>query len=240
MSDLRLEAVHAGYGPIPVLVDVDLRVSQGETVGLLGRNGVGKTTLLRTAVGMTRVTGGRVLLGPRALHGHGTHAAGSAGIHFVPEDRGIFTALSVADNLRLAELAGPSDRPTSARRVRLRDALMERFPILAERLGQRAGVLSGGERQILAVSRALVAEPRFLLLDEFSEGVQPSLVKLLGEALREVGSAETGIVLVDQDASVALKLSDRIYVMEKGQIVDEGPAIEFREDEQRLHARLVV
>ena len=240
MSELCLEGVHAGYGPIPVLVDVDFRVAHGETVGLLGRNGVGKTTLLRTLVGMTRVTDGRVLLGPRALTGRGTHVAGSAGIHFVPEDRGIFTALSVADNLRLAELAGRPDRPANARRVRLRETLIERFPILAERLGQRAGVLSGGERQILAVSRALVAEPRFLLLDEFSEGVQPSLVHRLGEALRELGSQETGIVLVDQDASVALRLSDRIYVMEKGRIVDHGPAVEFREDKQRLHARLVV
>jgi ABC-type branched-subunit amino acid transport system ATPase component len=240
VTELRLDAVHSGYGPIPVLADVDFAVSEGETVGVLGRNGVGKTTLLRTLVGMTQVTRGRVLLGTQSIVGRRTHVAGSAGIHFVPEDRGIFTALSVADNLRLAVLAGHPDRSTSARRERLRDALLERFPILGERLRQRAAVLSGGERQILAVSRALVAEPRFLLLDEFSEGVQPSLVRRLGEALRELPSAPAGVVLVDQSASVALRMSDRIYVMEKGRIVDEGPAIEFREDEQRLQARLVV
>lgn len=229
MSHLALRAVSAGYGAIPVLFDVDLHVEPGETVALLGRNGVGKTTLLRTIMSMTSLRRGQILLDGQDITGQPTHAISRLGVQFIPEDRGIFGALSVSQNLQLGHMASDIRADSGLRR-----ALLDEFPILRERLEAPAEVLSGGERQILAVVRALLARPRLLLLDEFSEGLQPSMVHRLYQAIQQCGPPGMSIILVEQSSRFALSVSDRLYLMRKGSIVDEGPSAVFRENEGRL------
>jgi ABC-type branched-subunit amino acid transport system ATPase component len=241
VSELRLAGVRAGYGTVPVLAGVDLAVGRGRTVALLGRNGAGKTTLLRTILGMTSISGGSVMLGDEELTGTAAHGMAGRGVQWVPEDRGVFATLTVEENLQLGMLAGAGRGDGAAAR---RDAVLDALPVIRERLSQSAGVLSGGERQQLAIARAVLACPAFLLLDEFSEGVQPSMVRHLMGLIRSPelfpGAPEIGVLLIDQDARFALEISDHIHVMEKGRIVDHGAAEEFRHDEARLTDRLAV
>ncbi|MDF3043732.1 MAG: transporter ATP-binding protein, partial [Thermomicrobiales bacterium] len=157
MALLEVEQLHAGYGRIPALFGVELSVAAGEIVALLGRNGVGKTTTLRSIVGLTTRVSGRVALDGRSIERLPTHAIARLGIAYVPEDRGVFPGLSVRDNLRLGHLAGRGV-------VEVHDRISDRFPVLTERLEQDANALSGGERQMLALGRALLARPRLLLL----------------------------------------------------------------------------
>jgi branched-chain amino acid transport system ATP-binding protein len=151
----------------------------------------------------------------------------------VPEDRGVFPGLSVGDNLRLGRLAGRSGPGDEERAV-------ARFPVLGERRDQDASALSGGERQMLALGRALLARPRLLLLDEFSEGLQPNIVQELAVGLIEIAATGVGILLVEQNAHLALRVSARCYVMEKGVVVDQGPSAQFLADDDRLRKHLVV
>ena len=233
MALLAVSGLHAGYGRTPALFGVDLHVAAGEIVALLGRNGVGKTTTLRSIVGQTTRTAGRIALAGTAIERLPAHAVARMGVAYVPEDRGVFPGLTVGDNLRLGRLAGRG-RPDAAM-----DAVA-RFPILGERLGQDASALSGGERQMLAIGRALLAGPRLLLLDEFSEGLQPNVVQELAGALVEIAATGVGVLLVEQNAHLALRVSARCYVMEKGLIVDEGPSPAFLSDDERLRKHLVV
>jgi branched-chain amino acid transport system ATP-binding protein len=233
MTLLALEEVHAGYGRTPALFGVSLHVERGEIVALLGRNGVGKTTTLRTIVGLTSRTGGRIALEGTPIERRSTHAIARMGVAFVPEDRGVLPGLSVGDNLRLGRLAGVGRGDDEAMAV-------ARFPVLGERLGQDANALSGGERQMLAIGRALLARPRLLLLDEFSEGLQPNIVQELASALREIAGSGVGILLVEQNAQLALRVSARCYVLEKGEVVDEGASAAFLANEERLRKHLVV
>ena len=232
MTLLAVDRLHAGYGRTPALFGVDLRVEAGEIVALLGRNGVGKTTTLRSIVGQTTRTAGSVKVDGAAIERLPTHAIARMGVAYVPEDRGVFPGLTVAENLRLGRLAGgvASDE---------RHAIA-RFPVLGERLDQDAGALSGGERQMLALGRALLARPRLLLIDEFSEGLQPNLVQELAGGLGEITASGVGVLLVEQNAHLALRVSARCYVMEKGVVVDEGVSSEFLTDEARLREHLVV
>jgi branched-chain amino acid transport system ATP-binding protein len=233
MALLDVSGLHAGYGRTPALFGVDLHVAAGEIVALLGRNGVGKTTTLRSIVGLTTRTAGTVTLDGTPIQRLPTHAIARLGVSFVPEDRGVFPTLTVGDSLRLGLLAAsgpPGDEP----------AALARFPILGERLDQQATALSGGERQMLAITRALLTRPRLLLLDEFSEGLQPNVVQDLAAALREIAASGVGILLVEQNAQLALRVSARCYVMEKGAIVDEGASQMFLTDEDRLRKHLVV
>jgi branched-chain amino acid transport system ATP-binding protein len=230
---LEVSRLHAGYGHTPALFGVDLSVEAGQIVALLGRNGVGKTTTLRSIVGLTTRTGGSVSLAGTQLERLPTHAIARLGVAFVPEDRGVFPSLTVAENLRLGRLA------RSERGNGTADAIA-RFPVLAERLDQDAGALSGGERQMLALARALIARPRLLLLDEFSEGLQPNVVQELSAALREIVASGVGIVLVEQNANLALRVSDRCSIMEKGTIVDEGASAALLADDDRLRRHLVI
>jgi branched-chain amino acid transport system ATP-binding protein len=232
MSLLEVSQLQAGYGRTPSLFGVDLRVEAGEIVALLGRNGVGKTTTLRSIMGLTTRTGGSVSLAGTPVERLPTHAIARLGVAYVPEDRGVFPTLTVADNLRLGRLAGRG-RDYEERAV-------ARFPVLAERREQDASALSGGERQMLALGRALLARPRLLLLDEFSEGLQPNVVQALTADLREIAASGVGILLVEQNAQLALRLSARCYVMEKGVIVDEGDSAVFLADDDRLRKHLVV
>ncbi len=233
MALLEVEQLHAGYGRIPALFGVELSVAAGEIVALLGRNGVGKTTTLRSIVGLTTRVSGRVALDGRSIERLPTHAIARLGIAYVPEDRGVFPGLSVRDNLRLGHLAG---RGAAEDHDRIRD----RFPVLMERLEQDANALSGGERQMLALGRALLARPRLLLLDEFSEGLQPNLVQELAAELGEIATSGVGILLVEQNAHLALRISTRCYVMEKGRVVDAGASSIFLADDRRLREHLVI
>ena len=241
MALLEVNELRAGYGRTPALFGVDLHVDAGEIVALLGRNGVGKTTTLRSIVGLTTRTGGRVSLAGTAVEGLPTHAIARLGVAYVPEDRGVFPSLTVAENLRLGRLAGEAESGRrEARGVSKGAGIIDRFPILGERLSQDASALSGGERQMLAIGRALLTRPRLLLLDEFSEGLQPSVVQELATGLSEIAATGVGILLVEQNAPLALRVSARCYVMEKGMVVDEGTSAHFLADDDRLRKNLVV
>ena len=233
MTLLEVEQLHAGYGRTPALFGVELSVAAGEIVALLGRNGVGKTTTLRSIMGLTTRSSGRVAFDGRSIERLPTHVIARLGVAYVPEDRGVFPGLSVGDNLRLGRLAGRGIATDQGQ-------VMARFPVLAERLDQDANALSGGERQMLALGRALLAGPRLLLLDEFSEGLQPNLVKELAAGLEEIAASGVGILLVEQNALLALRISARCYVMEKGRVVDEGASSAFLVDEPRLREHLVI
>ena len=210
---LAIEGLHAAYGTAPVLFGVDLRVEAGRIVALMGRNGMGKTALLRTIMGRLTVTGGRVALANRDITGWPSHRIARAGIGYVPQGREIFADLTVEENLLLGALGHPGLPAAIPAR------LVELFPVIDERRRQRAGTLSGGEQQQLAIARALMGRPRLLLLDEPSEGVQPGIVTLIAEALKAV-SAEDGVavLLIEQNLELALAVARSALFMEHGAI----------------------
>lgn len=233
MSLLELSGVDAGYGRTPVLRGINLRVNEGEVVAILGRNGVGKTTLLKTAMRITQIYRGTVTFAGRDVTRSRTHTVARAGLQFVPEDRGIFPQFTVEENLRLGALVRNGQRPEY-------DEVLKHFPALQGRMKQVAGSLSGGERQMLALARALITGSRMLLLDEFSEGLQPTLVQRLASVLQEIVASGVAIALVEQNVRLALELSHRTVILEKGEVVDSGPSADFGADEERLKKHLVV
>jgi urea ABC transporter ATP-binding protein UrtE len=223
---LRLEHVVAGYGRTTVLHDLSLEVGDGEIVAVLGRNGVGKSTLLKATIGTVPVASGSVVLGGEHIERLPPHARVRRGLAFVPQGREVFPALSVLDNLRVAGYG--SGRPGWSDRL---DQLLEEFPLLAEKSNARAGSLSGGQQQILAVARALMTSPRVLLLDEPSEGIQPSIVDQIGDTIKAINQ-ERGIsvVLVEQNLDFAAQLAGRAYLIEKGRVVRELAPADVLED----------
>ncbi len=220
---LDIKRIDAAYGAAPVLRAIDLAVRVGELVVVLGANGAGKSTLLRVLAGLHRPLAGSVRLGGREVTDLPAHARPRAGLVLVPEGRQVFPELSVLDNIRL----GAYGRGTPVGAAEL-ESLLTRFPALRPRLRARAGLLSGGEQQMLALARGLAARPRVLLLDEPSLGLAPTLVASLFEVLTELRDAGTTILLVDQMATLALAVGDRGYVIESGRIVHEGPAAALR------------
>jgi urea transport system ATP-binding protein len=217
---LAVDDVSAAYGLSPVLSAIGLRVDAGESVALLGRNGVGKTTLLRTIIGLHAASAGRISFDDRALNDWPAYRRARLGIGYVPQGRGIFPHLTVEENLALGSSA-LGDRGTSAPRSFAR--VYELFPTLGRLRARKGGVLSGGEQQQLALGRALVAEPRLLLLDEPCEGIQPSIVHEIEAVLmtvrRELG---IGLLLVEQHLDFAWSIAERYYVMQRGTIVAAG------------------
>ena len=212
---LQIEGLRAGFGPIEVLHGVDLVVPEGSVVGLLGANGVGKTTMLRTVAGHMHPSGGRITYAGDRIDGKRPWDIARLGVTLIPEGRGIFPSLSVADTLALmAETAGAPRE--------LRDEVLDLFPKLAERASQPAGTLSGGEQQMLAMSRAFLARPRLLLVDELSTGLAPVIVEQLYERLAELRDAGVTILLVEQYLAYVLELADLCYVMAKGEITFVG------------------
>ncbi len=217
MSLLSIAGLHAAYGPIQALAGVDLTVEQGEIVALIGANGAGKSTLLMTICGNPRAAAGHITFDGRDITGLPTHEIAHLGIAQVPEGRRIFPRMTVLENLMLgatARDAAPGDDDYAA--------VFELFPILAERRGQRAGTLSGGEQQMLAIGRALMSRPRLLLLDEPSLGLAPLIVRRIFATIGEINGRGTTVLLVEQNAYHALRLANRAYVMTTGRIVMTG------------------
>ncbi|MBU59117.1 MAG: ABC transporter [Alcanivorax sp.] len=229
---LGVNRLVAGYGAEPVLHEVSLKVRQGEMVALLGANGAGKSTLMRALAGLHPVQAGGVHLDGRALEKMPAEAIVRQGLVLVPEGRQVFPELSVQDNIRLGAFLCPGDRETRL------EEMFERFPRLRERRHQRAGLLSGGEQQMLAVARGLMSRPRVLLLDEPSLGLAPKIIDELFTALDRLRREDMTIVLVDQMAALALSLADRAYVIEGGRVMAEGTAKEIADSPELADAYL--
>ena len=221
---LELDGVTAGYGRVEVIHDVRLAVPSGSIVALLGANGAGKTTTLRTIAGLVECNRGSVRFDGARIDGKAPHEVAERGLVLIPEGRGIFPNLDVRDNLRVNADAG-GDRATSGERL---EQVLEHFPRLAERLDQRAGTLSGGEQQMLALSRAFLAQPKLLMVDEISMGLAPAIVKRLFSDLRMFKEQGVALLIVEQYVTFALEMADICYVMSHGSIDFVGEPEELR------------
>jgi branched-chain amino acid transport system ATP-binding protein len=226
---LEVRELRAGYGPVEILRGVDLDVEKGEVVALLGANGAGKTTLNRTLSGLLRPRAGSIRFAGEPIGGLAAEAVLARGLVHVPEGRRIFTNLTVRENL----LLGAYRRGRARRRANL-ERVLGLFPRLAERLGQPAGTLSGGEQQMLAIGRGLMAEPSLLVLDEPSLGLAPMIVRQVLELAADLARQGLAILLVEQNVVQALAVARRAYVLEQGRIVAAGPASALLADD-RLH-----
>jgi len=234
---LTLADVHTYYGKSHILHGVSLEVREGEVVGLLGRNGVGKSTTLKTIAGLVRPAQGSVALHGREIGGLPAHRLAHLGVAYVPEERRIFRFLTVMENLRTG-----LDRPgmTDARRKELLDKAYRYFPVLAERRSQAGGTLSGGEQQMLAIARAMMLEPKIILLDEPTEGLMPRMVGQIREIVDVLHAEGVAILLVEQNVPLTLEASSRCYIMEKGVIRHHAPSVELRRDHAVIHTYLGV
>jgi branched-chain amino acid transport system ATP-binding protein len=210
-----VEDLHTYYGKSHILHGVSLKVARGEVVGLLGRNGVGKSTTLKTIMGLVRPSRGKVVLEGRSVTGLPAHKLARLGIGYVPEDRRIFRLLTVMENLRTG-----FDRHgvTEARKHALLDKVFAFFPVLAERRHQPGGTLSGGEQQMLAIARAMMLEPKIILLDEPTEGLMPRMVSQIRRIIDSLHRDGVAILLVEQNVPLTLEASERVYIMEKGSV----------------------
>lgn len=215
---LEVRGLHAGYGAIPVLHDVSLAIAQGESVGILGHNGMGKSTLLRTLVGALRATAGTVHFNGTDITRYAPHARARLGMAYVPQGREIFPTLSAMDNLRMGLVK------TGERTMDTIDTLLEDFPRLKPLLERPGGSLSGGEQQLLALTRALAGKPTLLLLDEPTEGIQPSIIEEIAETLATLRDRmKLTIVLVEQNLEFIAAVSQRVLVIKRGHIGEEIP-----------------
>jgi branched-chain amino acid transport system ATP-binding protein len=234
---LKIRGVHAYYGLSHVIQGIDLEAHPGEVVGIFGRNGVGKTTLLKTIVGWVKPASGDITLDGERLDGREPDAICHAGVGFVPEDRRIFPGLTVQENLELGLL---QVKRRSARESRAAiEQVYERFPRLSERRRQLGTTLSGGEQQMLAIARVMVGRPKLVLVDEPSEGLAPMIVAEIFAVIRALRERGAIVVLVEQNVHEALSLADRFYAVERGQIVLEGAA-DSVSDRERLMATISV
>jgi branched-chain amino acid transport system ATP-binding protein len=215
---LKVSGLHASYGLIPVLYDISLTIARGESVGILGHNGMGKTTLLRTLIGALRANAGTVHLNDLDITRYAPHARAKLGMAYVPQGREIFPTLTAMDNLRMGLVK------TGATSMQPIEALLENFPRLKPLLGRLGGSLSGGEQQLLALARALAGQPTLLLLDEPTEGIQPSIIEEIAETLASLRDRmQLTIVLVEQNLEFIATVSQRVLVIKRGQVGDEIP-----------------
>jgi branched-chain amino acid transport system ATP-binding protein len=232
MSLLSVEAINSYYGDSHILFDVSLRVEQNEVVALLGRNGAGKSTTLKSLMGVVRPRSGRVVLDGVALEHSPPHAIARHGMQLVPEDRRIFGSLNVEENLVLAGLTARPRWPL--------DRIYGLFPRLKERRRSRGTDLSGGEQQMLAIARALIRDPKIVLLDEPFEGLAPIVVRDLLAICRQLADAGLTIVVVEQNVTAAMALADRVYIINNGHMVEEMTAESVRAAPALLHRHLGV
>ncbi|HET9688155.1 MAG TPA: ABC transporter ATP-binding protein [Pseudolabrys sp.] len=234
---IAVEDLHTYYGKSHILHGVTLHVGPGEVVGLLGRNGVGKSTTLKTIMGIVRPTEGSVRLGGQSITGLASHKLARLGIGYVPEDRRIFRLLTVMENLRTG-----LDRQgvTDAKKQELLDKVFTYFPVLAERRNQAGGTLSGGEQQMLAIARAMMLEPKIILLDEPTEGLMPRMVSQIRNIVDVLHRDNVAILLVEQNVPLTLEASDRVYIMEKGAVRHQAAARDLKVDDAIIHQYLGV
>lgn len=226
--------LRSGYGILPILHDVSFTIEAGETLALIGRNGVGKTTLLRSLMGLLQPSAGEILLKGETLVGQAPHRLARAGIGYVPQGRGIFPKLTVEENLH-SGLRARRDRTRT-----IPEDVLDLFPILRERFRQPGGTLSGGQQQMLALARALCGEPRLLFLDEPSEGIQPSIVQQIGELLKLFNrDMSIAVLLVEQNLELVSRAASRCLVMQKGRIAG-GLSPEDLKSEARVFAALAL
>ncbi len=234
---IKLEDIHTYYGKSHVLHGVSLEVGKGEVVGLLGRNGVGKSTTLKTMMGLVRPSRGKTQFEGRTVTDLPAHRLARLGIGYVPEDRRIFRLLTVMENLR----TGLDRREvTEARKKQLLEKVYAYFPVLAERRNQAGGTLSGGEQQMLAIARAMMLEPKIILLDEPTEGLMPRMVSQIRQIIDVLHREGVAILLVEQNVPLTLEASQRIYIMEKGTVRHHAPASQLRVNDAVIHQYLGV
>ena len=231
---LEIENIDVHYGGIHALQGVSLKVNAGEVVTLIGANGAGKTTTLRAISGLVKPTRGSVKFAGNDITGAPAHTIVAQGLIHAPEGRGIFSNMTVAENLEI----GAFLRKDPAGVAKDKEHALSLFPRLKERLAQNAGTLSGGEQQMLAIARALLSRPKLLLLDEPSLGLAPQIVALIFKIVRTIAADGTTILLVEQNAHMALGVASRAYVLEVGKIALEGPAKELAKDDQIRKAYL--
>lgn len=234
MSLLKVEDLVTKYGEIPALKGISFKVNEGEIVALIGANGAGKSTTLLTISGALKPSSGRVLFDGKPIHETPLHEIANLGIMQCPEGKRIFTTMTVEENLLLGYYSRRNEgKPTEAMR-----SVFKLFPRLEERIHQPSGQLSGGERQMLAMGRALMANPRLLMLDEPSLGLAPILVEAVLDTIKQINDEGTTVLLVEQNARAALSMADRAYVLEVGSIVMEGTGQELLNDERVQRAYL--
>jgi len=229
---LEVDRLNSYYDDSHILFDVSLRVEKNEVVALLGRNGAGKSTTLKSLMGLVRPRSGQIIFDGRPMQGLPPHAIASLGMQLVPEERRIFGSLSVEENLQLAGLTAKSRWPL--------ERIWSMFPRLQERRRSRGTDLSGGEQQMLAIARALVRDPKIVLLDEPFEGLAPIIVRDLLATCRALAEAGQTIIVVEQNVSAAMTLASRVYVINNGHIVEELTAQAVRSQPDRLHRHLGV
>lgn len=224
---LKLEKISCCYGQVEVLHQVSLQLKQGEIVGLLGRNGAGKTTLLKCLMGLLPLVNGEISLNDQQLSGKPAHEIPKMGMGLVPQGRRLFPYLSVEENLRMGILVREEQSG-------ILDWIFELFPVLQNRMEQKAGTLSGGEQQMLATARALCIQPKFLLLDEPSEGLMPKYVERILETVQRLKKENVGILLVEQKIEGVLKISDRVAFLENGKLEYESTPQELAKNSEAL------
>jgi len=234
---LAVEEIHTYYGKSHILDGVSLEVGRGEVVGLLGRNGVGKSTTLKAVAGLVHPSRGDVRFEGRSIGRLPAHRVARLGIGYVPEERRIFPLLTVVENLRTG-----LDRHsmTAARKKELLEKVYAYFPVLAERRSQPGGTLSGGEQQMLAIARAMMLEPKIILLDEPTEGLMPRMVSQIREIVDVLHREHVAVLLVEQNVPLTLEASQRIYILEKGVVRHHAPANELQVNDSVIHQYLGV
>jgi branched-chain amino acid transport system ATP-binding protein len=230
---LTVDSINTYYGKSHVLHDVSFEANQDEVVALLGRNGVGKTTTIRSIIGLTPPRSGTIRFDGEDITGESASRIANRGIGYVPQDRGMFPRLTVEENLRMGLGREPFDRERMER-------IFERFPRVEERLEQRAGTLSGGEQQMVAMARALMRDPKLVLMDEPTEGLMPSLIPEIKRITQDIANEGYTIVIVEQRVDLVLDIADRVYLMDNGRIERQTTPDELRENETLLEQYLGV
>ena len=232
---LEARGLHTYYGSSHILHGVDFRIGKGETLGLMGRNGMGKTTLIRSMLGLVKPRGGEVRVRGHAMTGGPTHRIARRGVAYVPEGRGIFPNLSVRENLLMAARPGVDGQCNWDY-----DRVMHTFPRLAERIGHGGGQLSGGEQQMLTIGRALMTNPDLLILDEATEGLAPLIVREIWRVIREIRDSGIATVIVDKNHAAVTSVTDRSMILVKGQVVFDGASEAVRNNPELIQRHLGV
>ena len=234
---VAVEEIHTYYGKSHILHGVSLTVGRGEVVGLLGRNGVGKSTTLKTIMGLVHASQGKIFLEGQSIAGLPSHKLARLGMGYVPEDRRIFKLLTVMENLRTGlDRSGVTD----AKKSQLLDKVFSYFPVLGQRRSQAGGTLSGGEQQMLAIARAMMLEPKIILLDEATEGLMPRMVSQISQIIDVLHREGVAILLVEQNLPLTLAASQRVYIMEKGVVRHHAAAADLKVGDAVIHQYLGV